>query len=317
MAETLRSQVTNVNPTNLQVAAPAQTAMSNATSRWVVFSHAFFFVLGFTLVFTLLGSAAGLLGRSLNVYMPMIQKMGAILLTIFGLTTLGFFRWLVGIIEKRVDVAQNPAAEALASLLNFPNQMLYTEKRVTDMHQVSRKWGYLSSSLMGVSFAAGWVPCIGPILASILFLASDSQTAFKGAGLLLIYSMGLGIPFLLTGLMFSSMTRWLRAMNRHLGIVSIISGLFMLYVAYMLWTDSLAVLTTQFAALNEWIFQAEEQVSSIFAGGGSLIGAAASTEVMLAFSAGLISFLSPCVLPLVPAYIGYLSGAAVGVRPKA
>jgi cytochrome c-type biogenesis protein len=316
MAETLRSQATGANTANSQVAISGQPARSNATSRWVVFFHAFFFVLGFTLVFTLLGSAAGLLGRSLTVYMPVIQKMGAILLTIFGLTTLGFFRWLVGFIEKRVDVRQNPAAEALVSLLNFPNQMLYTEKRVTDMHQVSRNWGYLSSSLMGVSFAGGWVPCIGPILASILFLASDSQTALKGAGLLLIYSMGLGIPFLLTGLMFSNMTRWLRAMNRHLGIVSIISGLFMLYVAYMLWTDSLAALTTQFAALNEWIFQAEEQVSSIFAGGGNLIGAAASTEVVLAFSAGLISFLSPCVLPLVPAYIGYLSGAAVGVRPK-
>lgn len=310
MAKSLSGQSTS------QVKAVAANP-APAASRWVVFLHALFFVLGFTFVFTVLGSAAGLLGRSFNQYMPVIQKLGAVLLVIFGLTTLGVFRWLVNFISRRVDIEQNPAAEALASVLNFPNQLLYTEKRVTDMHQVNRGWGYLSSSLMGVSFAAGWVPCIGPILASILFLAGDSQTAWQGAWLLLVYSLGLGIPFLLTGLMFSSMSRWLRAMNQHLGIISIISGVFMLYVAYLLWSGSLNTLTTQFMVLNEWVFQAEEQVSAIFAGGGNLIGAGATTEIMLAFTAGLISFLSPCVLPLVPAYIGYLSGAAVGVRPQA
>jgi cytochrome c-type biogenesis protein len=309
VAESLRTQ-SAVQP------QPTQQQKSGGANRWVVFFHAVFFVLGFTLIFTLLGSAAGLLGRSLNLYMPVIQRLGAVLLIIFGLTTLGFFRWLVNFVEKRIDVSQNPAAEALVSLLNFPNQILYTEKRVTEMHQVNRKWGYLSSSLMGISFAAGWVPCIGPILASILFLAGDSQTALQGAGLLLVYSLGLGIPFLLTGLMFSSMTRWLRAMNRHMGIISIISGLFMLYVAYLLWSDSLAMLTTQFSVLNEFVFQAEEQISALFAGGDTLIGAGMTTEIVLAFSAGLISFLSPCVLPLVPAYIGYLSGTAVGVRPR-
>ena len=314
MAKPLRTQATAAAQTASDPAGAAKTP--GAASRWVVFLHALFFVLGFTLVFTLLGSAAGLLGRSLNLYMPVIQKLGAILLVIFGLTTLGVFRWLVSFIERRVDVEQNPAAEALVSVLNFPNQMLYTEKRVAEMHQVNRGWGYLSSSLLGISFAAGWVPCIGPILASILFLASDSQTAWQGAGLLLIYSLGLGIPFLLTGLMFSSMTRWLRAMNRHLGVISIISGLFMLYVAYLLWSDSLALLTTQFSALNTWVFAVEDQISAVFAGGGALIGAGLMTEAVLAFSAGLISFLSPCVLPLVPAYIGYLSGTAVGVRPQ-
>lgn len=289
-------------------------AQSSSAQRGGVFLHAFLFVVGFTLVFVLLGSAAGLLGRSLNPYMPVVQKLGAVLLTLFGLTTLGVFRWLVDWIQRRVDLAQNPAAEALVSLLEVPNQLLYTERRVAAMHTVSRRWGYLSSSLMGVSFAAGWVPCIGPILASILFLASDSQTALQGAGLLWVYSLGLGIPFLLTGLMFSSMTRWLRAMNRHLGVISILSGVLMLYVSYLLWSDSLAVLTTQFVALNEMVFQAEEQISVLLAGGGNLVGAGTTTELILAFSAGLISFLSPCVLPLVPAYIGYLSGTAVGTQ---
>jgi len=303
-----------------QVATPAsepQLLQNSRSGRWTVFLHAFFFVIGFTLVFTVLGSAAGLLGRGLNQYMPVIQKLGAILLVLFAFTTLGLFRWLVRQIGTRVDVSQNPAAEALVSLLDFPNRILYMEKRVAGMHEVNRGWGYLSSSLMGISFAAGWVPCIGPILASILFLAGDSQTAWQGAGLLLVYSLGLGIPFLLTGLAFNSMTKWLRTMNRHAGAISIVSGIFMLYVAWLLWSDSLALLTTQFTALNEWVFQAEDWVSATVGGGHDLIGASNLTAILLAFSAGLISFLSPCVLPLVPAYIGYLSGTAVGARPQA
>ncbi|MFM7172235.1 MAG: cytochrome c biogenesis CcdA family protein, partial [Caldilinea sp.] len=178
-------------------------AQSSSARRGGVFLHAFLFVVGFTLVFVLLGSAAGLLGRSLNPYMPVVQKLGAVLLTLFGLTTLGVFRWLVDWIQRRVDLAQNPAAEALVSLLEVPNQLLYTERRVAAMHTVSRRWGYLSSSLMGVSFAAGWVPCIGPILSSIFLVASDSTTVAQGALLLAVYSLGLGIPFLLTGIFFN------------------------------------------------------------------------------------------------------------------
>jgi cytochrome c-type biogenesis protein len=311
MAELLQSQPVGAAVT----AGPPQPEKVN---RWAVFAHAVFFVLGFTLIFTLMGSAAGLLGRNLNRdLLELLQKLGAIMLVIFGLATLGFFRWLVGLISARVNLATNPAAEALVSLLEIPNRLLYTEKRVADMHQVSRKWGYFSSSLLGISFAAGWVPCIGPILASILFLAGDSQTALQGAGLLLVYSLGLGIPFLITGAMFSSISQGLRKLNRYAGVVSIISGIFMLYVAYLLWSDSLAQLTTQFIFLNDWVFAAEEWVSATTGAGDSLLAASGLTMAGLAFFAGIISFLSPCVLPLVPAYIGYLSGAAVGSRPQA
>jgi cytochrome c-type biogenesis protein len=202
----------------------------------------------------------------------------------------------------------------LIGALNFPNRMLYTEKRVAGMHQVGHGWGYLSSMIFGVTFAAGWTPCIGPILATILFMAGDSQTVWQGAGLLAIYSLGLGIPFLLTGAMFSAMSRGLRKLNRHAGIISIISGFFMLYVAFLLWTDSLASLTTQFYFLNDWVLSAEDWVAGITGTGGSVLKTGVGTAGTLAFLGGLISFLSPCVLPLVPAYIGFLSGAAVGSR---
>ncbi len=285
---------------------------SDKASRSHVFLHALAFVIGFGLVFTLLGSAAGLIGQNLNEYLPVVQRLGAIMLVLFGLTTLGVFRWLIRVIQGRVDIERNPAAAALVSLFNFFNTLLYTEKRVTSMHQVNRGWGYLSSALLGVSFSAGWVPCVGPILASIFFLAGDSATVGHGAALLAIYSLGLGIPFLITGAAFSSATRALRRLNRHAHIVSIISGIFLFYVAYLLWSGSLALLTTQFNVLNQWVFSMEDKVAGVSGTGGDIIGMSFVAGAPLAFVAGLISFLSPCVLPLVPAYIGYLSGTAVG-----
>jgi cytochrome c-type biogenesis protein len=213
----------------------------------------------------------------------------------------------------KVDLHKNPAAAALVSFLEFFNRLLYTERRVTEMHQVNRKWGYLSSAMLGVSFSAGWVPCVGPILASIFFLAQDSGTAAQGAGLLAIYSLGLGIPFLITGAAFSSMSTFLRRLNRHANVVSIISGIFLLYVAYLLWSDTLALLTTRFSFLNELVFGLEDWIT-VSSGTGDLVSLSFIAAVPLALFAGLISFISPCVLPLVPAYIGYLSGAAVGGR---
>ena len=286
-------------------------------NRLVVFAHAVMFVLGFTVVFTLLGAAGGLLGRSLNQYLPLIQKAGALLLVLFALITMGVFSWLARQVRSRFDVKTNPAAAALVSILDWFSALLYTERRVTEMHQVNRRWGFASSFLLGVSFSAGWVPCVGPILASIFFLASDSATVMQGAVLLAIYSLGLGVPFLITGLAFSRMTRVLRRLNRHAGVVSIVSGIFLLYVAYLLWFDRLATLTTRFSFLNEWVFAIEDWVSAASGTGGDIISLSLISAGVLAFFAGLISFISPCVLPLVPAYIGFLTGAAVsGERSK-
>lgn len=274
------------------------------------FLHSLAFVLGFTLVFVLLGSAAGLLGQSLNRYIPLIQRFGAILLLLFALTTLGVFRKLVSIIEARYDGKENSLASGTVRVLEFFNAMLYTERRVTELHQVKRGWGYLSSVLMGMSFSAGWVPCVGPILASILFVASDSATAATGAILLFFYSLGLGLPFLITGAAFGRASKLLRGLNRHANIVSLISGIFLLYVAYLLWFDQLTVITANFAFLNQYVYGIEEAATD-FLGISNEIGAIGASVIggsSIAFMAGLISFLSPCVLPLIPAYIGYLSG---------
>lgn len=300
---------------------PAQSG-GDGVSRMAIFLHSLFFVLGFTIVFTLAGAAVGLFGSALNE--NLLRQFGAIVLMIFALATLGIFRWLVRGISSRFDLENNPAAAALVSILELPNRLLYTEVRVTEMHEVKRGWGYLSSTLVGISFAAGWTPCIGPILGTILVLGMSSQTVWQSVGLLLIYCLGLGIPFLLTGAAFGSMSRWLRKMNRYSGVVSMISGVFMLYVAFLLWGNQLGSLTTQYPAinrvfldLNNFVLIAESWLGAVTGTGGDPMAASAVVGALLAFSAGILSFFSPCVLPLVPAYIGYLSGAVVGARPQA
>ncbi len=129
--------------------------------------------------------------------------------------------------------------------------------------------------------------------------------------MLAVYSLGLGIPFLITGAAFSSATKVLRKINRHANIVSIVSGVFLLYVAFLLWSGSLNTLTTQFSFLNEFVFNLEDALVGSSSIGGNIISASTMAAIPIAFMAGLISFLSPCVLPLIPAYIGYLSGTAV------
>lgn len=292
---------------------PAAASLRTGAGRWTTFSHAVAFVLGFSTIFVLLGSAMGFLGHNLNAWMPLIQKMGAVLLVLFAFITSGLLSRLVRWMRGAFDIERNPAAHALVNILDALSALFYTERRVSEMHSINRNWGYFSSFLLGVSFSAGWVPCVGPILASIFFLASDSATVLQGAILLAIYSLGLGIPFLIVGLAIDRMTPWLRRLNRHAGIISLISALFMVYVAWLLWADRLGTLTTQFAWLNSFVLSVEDWVST-FSGGGDIVSASLIAAAPLALIAGLISFISPCVLPLVPAYLGYLTGTSVGSR---
>lgn len=279
--------------------------------RWShTFLHSLAFVVGFGLIFTLLGSAAGLMGRNLNYLLPVVQKIGAVLLVFFALVITGLVNRLATGLRARMDLAANPAAALLVRGLDWANGLFYTERRVAQMHEVRQGWGYLSSILMGVSFSAGWVPCVGPILASILFLAGDTATVVTGASLLAIFSLGLGIPFLITGAAFGTVAGWLRRLNRHTRIISYVSGVFLVAVAYLLWQDQLVRLTASFGVLNVITLQWEEWFTEAL---GLTINLDASlvASAPLAFLAGTIGFFSPCVLPLIPAYIGYLSGTSL------
>lgn len=270
-----------------------------AANRWQTFSHALAFVVGFSLVFVVLGASVAFIGYSINALLPTFVKIGGAILIVFGLQVVGLFGWIATLI-RRAGGDRNPLGRGFIAFTEGLGRIMYTEGRV--QARVDRRWGYLSSALMGVFFSAGWIPCVGPVLAAIYFLASDTQTVGQGALLLLVYSLGLGIPFLITGAAFSTMTGWLRRMNKRLGLVSKITGIFLIAVGVLLFNDRLAMITNFFIA----------RFGSGLAGlelGGSSVSSAVS--IPLAFTAGLLSFLSPCVLPLIPAYIGYLSGTAV------
>lgn len=235
--------------------------------RLTTFVHSVFFVLGFTVVFVLLGATATALGQLLLDARLWIQRIGGVVIIIFALHVM--------------------------ELITIP--FLYSEKR---MHvQTNPRLGYLSSFLIGIFFAAGWTPCVGPVLATMLTWAASSADVWQGVAMLTFYSLGFGIPFLLVGLLFEVATGLLRRLNRHLRVISIVSGIFMLAMGMLMLTDSL----TMVAGLGG-MFSLESGLQQ------------AKVTIPVSFLAGLLSFVSPCVLPLVPAYLGYMGGTSVSSK---
>jgi cytochrome c-type biogenesis protein len=120
----------------------------------------------------------------------------------------------------------------------FKLPWLNYEKRLNTT--VGSNPGYLRSIGIGAAFALGWTPCIGPILGAILTLAWSSQTIGQGALLLTIYSLGLGIPFIILGLVWGAIMPWWKNINRHLGTISIVSGVLLIIVGILILTGNLA-----------------------------------------------------------------------------
>lgn len=181
------------------------SALSDA-QRFKTLIHALFFTLGFGLIFVLLGAGMGLLGSVLAPLMPYLIKVGGVLLILFGLHMTG--------------------------LLSIP--LLNMEKRL-ELGTPHRK-NYWTSLLVGVVFAAGWTPCIGPALSAILLLAADSRTLATGAMLLAIYALGLGLPFLVVAGLVDVATPALKRLNRHLRLVSIVGGALLIMMGFLLLT---------------------------------------------------------------------------------
>lgn len=180
-----------------------------AVSRWTTFSHGLFFVLGFSAIFVGLGAAASGVGRLLYDYRPLLMKLGGAVIVVFGLQTL--------------DIVKIP--------------WLYYDTR--RQYRPRPELGYLSSTLMGVFFGAGWSPCVGATLGAILTLALNQATVLRGALLLFVYSMGLGIPFLLMALGVGQASDFLRGRNRVMKVVSVVSGLFLIVLGILVVTNSL------------------------------------------------------------------------------
>jgi cytochrome c-type biogenesis protein len=167
----------------------------------------------------------------------------------------------------------------------------------TRPHFERKAGGYASSGMMGLFFGAGWSPCIGTTLGAILTLGLSSQDVGQAMWLSSGYSLGLGIPFLVMGLGLERASGWVKKMRAYTRTLQIVSGIMMISIGILLVTNWMSLISIW--AFRNGLFV---DVFSISTGVPSYLTAVA---------AGLLSFFSPCVLPLVPGYLGYLSGQAV------
>lgn len=181
-------------------------AERDATQRTKVLLHALSFVGGFTLVFMLFGLSASAVGAAFADYKDWIARVGGVIVIILGLNMIGVFKIPFLMMDKRLQVR-------------------------------SANRSFIASFLVGIGFAAGWSPCIGPILGGIILLASQQKIGVA-AGLLFVYSMGLAVPFMLTAGLITQALGVLNRIKRYLGAIEITAGAFLVATGLVLVTGS-------------------------------------------------------------------------------
>jgi cytochrome c-type biogenesis protein len=193
--------------------------------RRIVLSHAVLFVVGFTLVFIVLfGLPTTLLGSTLQQNSRWLARLGGVAVTLFGLHTIGLIRipWLY--MTRRVDI-KGPAEP-----------------------------GYARSTLFGATFAAGWTPCIGPLLGTVMTMALLEPS--RAVGFVLIYALGLATPFLITAALLTQGVGLLKKLNRHLRVVELASGAMMVGVGLLLVSGMFSVLNSYFYSMTpDWLLR--------------------------------------------------------------
>ncbi|HET9784791.1 MAG TPA: cytochrome c biogenesis protein CcdA [Terriglobales bacterium] len=196
-------------------ATVAATAPDAGAARRLLISNSIFFILGFSVVFIALGATATSVGQALRAHQELFSQIGGLIVILFGLHLLGVVR--IG--------------------------ALYGDKRVHKKIGVS---GGLGAFAVGFTFAFGWTPCIGPMLATILLLAANVGTVGHGIFLLAVYSAGLAVPFLLTTLAIDRFATFYTGFRRHLGTVERVSGVLLLFIGFLL-------LTHRFTAISSYL----------------------------------------------------------------
>jgi len=178
-----------------------------------------FYVLGFSIVFVLLGSAIASVGGVLRTYDHVIQRVGGLIILILGLEFAGF--------------------------LNFP---FLARARKFALPTWINKFGPMRAFVIGLIFATAWTPCVGAVLGSILALAAVSGTALKGATLLFVYSLGISLPFLAVSMTLVAAPKYLSFINKHVGKISMFAGIILAILGLLLLTDT-------YKYLNSWLFE--------------------------------------------------------------
>jgi len=188
-------------------------------SKLLTLYKSFGFVMGFSIIFILMGVSITSLGKLLIIHKDLFREIGGALIVIFGLHTIGVFRV----------------------------KLFYREKRYMYLDKIK---GPFSSVIMGMAFAAGWTPCIGPILSSILIYATSMNSVGKGVLLLVMYSIGLAVPFILTAMAIGSFINQFRKFSKYLPIVSKISGALMIIMGIMIFMNKLSLLSQYVNFIN-------------------------------------------------------------------
>ena len=211
---------------------------------------------------------------------------------------IGAAAWLQRRLLSRPSWQAHRWSRTTVRVLDVGQLILYADRRV---QWRSGRRTYSASFLTGIIFSAGWSPCLGPILSAILLLAAGQQTMGQAAALMAVYTAGLAIPFLASGAALGRMSNLIRRVNRHGRVISVVGGAFLIFTGWLLLSDRLIDLSAEVIYRFGLGFGLE----------ATLLGSA-TISFPLAFLAGILSFFSPCVLPLIPAYIGYMSGATLG-----
>lgn len=229
-------------------------------SRDIIFLNSVFFVIGFVIVFSIIGIALQtvLLHASLMT-VDILRTIGGLIIIAFGILMVASAKYIIPFFS----------AEHKIHVRRFENS-------------------YLSSLVFGIAFALGWTPCVGAILGSIYTLAATSP----GLGFLLLmaYSLGLGIPFLIFGAFISKLSAFLKKISTFLRYFSVASGLFLIFLGILVVTGYIGLLSVFLVGPN----------------GPMSLGT--DLNFLFALLAGLLTFLSPCILPLLPAYFSYMAG---------
>jgi cytochrome c-type biogenesis protein len=220
--------------------------------------HALAYVLGFGLVFTVLGLTATFALGPLVDYLPVFREIGGVLLVLLGLNLAGVLR--IPAMERTIRPFEAGAAGSLATstgtiALSAPGSGGRAGTSLAERlggRIVGTRGGWVASLGLGAIFAVGWTPCIGPILGSILGIAASSSQKAEGAILLIAYTAGLGLPFLALAAVYDRAPAILRPLLRHGRLVSIIGGVLVIAIGIAMFFDWLALLP-QFVPFNSAI----------------------------------------------------------------
>ncbi len=226
----------------------------------MIFLSSVFFVIGFSLVFSVLGILfQTLLSHAAFATMNAIRIIGGVIILLFGILMIASVKYIIPFFstEHKIHVKR------------FNNS-------------------YLTSFVFGIAFAMGWTPCVGAILGSIYAFAATSPGI--GFLLLLAYSLGLGIPFLMVGAFVSKISNFLTKIRRFMKYFSVVSGMFLIALGIMVVTGYIGL------------------ISIFLVGPNSPMPLSNQLNFLFALVAGILTFLSPCILPLVPAYFSYMAG---------